>query len=127
MQNLESELSKKDDELRQFFLMQQQAAPANGNTSQEALSRRNSFQNGHNSDPSQLEDDDLGSDEAVQRIKPAAKSSAASTAVAEANNDNVDNHSSSSSPLNLSVDADDSQPDSSIGTIDSKVMQFKQA
>ena len=54
-----------------------------------------------------------------RRDQMAATSSLTSTALLE--EANAVHRSNSSSPLNLSVDADDSQPDSSIGTIDSKV------
>ena len=63
---MESELSKKDDELRQLFLMQQQVSHNNNSSSNNnnnsssngeisGPSRNDGYLNGHSADPSQLE------------------------------------------------------------------------
>jgi hypothetical protein len=115
-------LTKKDDELRQLFLMQQSG---NGDNPSDDIST------GHNSDPSQLEDDEIGSDEVIRNISfkrlttTTTTTTTTSTRINNNNNGNGnDDRSNSASPLNLSVDADDSQPDSSFGTFDSKVNHF---
>ena len=96
----------------------------NNNSSNEETSvpgRNGVYLNGHSADPSQLEDDELGSDEVIS-FKRLGLTSTNTTTSATTNNNNNNGNSNSASPLNLSVDADDSQPDSSIATFDSKVI-----
>ena len=137
-QNLESELNKKEDELRQFFLMKQESTSnSNSNNNNPSQETRSSLANGHNPSNLDAHDDDVtgGLNASRHRLKPVA--TAASELPGNSsniinnnnindNNNNSEDHSSNSprsfSPLNLSIDADDSQPDSSFGTIDSKVL-----
>ena len=76
--------------------------------------------NGHNSDPLL----NGSSDEIIRSIsfKRLGLTSTTTTATsATVNNNNNSSSSNSASPLNLSVEQDDSQPDSSIDTFDTKV------
>ena len=75
--------------------------------------------NGHNSDPLL----NGSSDEIIRNIsfKRLGLTSTTTATSATVNNNNNSSSSNSASPLNLSVEQDDSQPDSSIDTFDTKV------
>ena len=75
--------------------------------------------NGHNSDPLI----NGSSDEIIRNIsfKRLGLTSTTTATSATVNNNNNSSSSNSASPLNLSVEQDDSQPDSSIDTFDTKV------